>query len=109
MAQTTYLSYLPTPSGKRLVVQQGRHAFTTSASEVTLTINMRRVLAAQLSVEQPVSGKSKTAMLGGYLPFVSMTMMSATKAGTPTNYRFIASRKTGSITGLKFSYLLVGW
>lgn len=104
MAQSTYTGYVTTPSGKRVVVQSGTHAFTTSATTVTLSTQMRRIVNAQLSPEQIVT-LNKTAMMS-YLPYMSATQISATVGNA---YRAIVSRITGSISALKFSYIFVGW
>jgi hypothetical protein len=108
MAQTTYLGFVTAPSGKRLVMQSGTHAFTTSATECTMPIHMRRVAAAHVTPGQ-VASLSKTAMVGGLLPYVSSTEQSATLAGTTAAYRIVVRRKTGSISACKFAYHIIGW
>lgn len=107
MAQTTTYSLIPAAtSGYRLVVQQGTHAFTTTATTVTLTTNLHRVVAAVCTPEQ-VASQKHTSLVGAYVPYVSTTMF--TIAGLPNKGRVVISRKRGNISGLKFSYTLVGW
>jgi hypothetical protein len=107
MAQSTYLGFVATPSGKRLVMQSGTHAFTTSATECTLSIHMRRVVAAHVTTGQAQS-LNKTHKIA-YFPYVTATDMTSTYAGTITPYRLAIRRPTGSLTAMKFAYHLVGW
>lgn len=107
MAQSTYLGYVAAPSGKRLVVQAGTHAFATAATSVTLTVNLRRLISSQFSPQQVVSS-NKTAMMGVF-PYVTSTDMSAPMAGTNVNYRLVVKRNSGGISGFKFAYLLTGY
>lgn len=107
MAQTTYLGFVTTPSGKRLVMQSGIHAFTTSATECTLSINMRRVVAAHVT-QGSAQTLNKTHKIA-YFPYYTATDLTSTFAGTITPYRITVRRPTGSISALKFAYHLVGW
>lgn len=104
MAQTSLVGYAVGPSGHRLVVQGGTHAFTTSARKATLTLHMRRLLGAIVSPNQAVS-LTKTAKIASYIPYVSVTQFTS---NIDNKTRAYASRVTGSISGLKFSYTLIG-
>lgn len=103
MAQTSVVGIAVAPSGHRLVVQAGTHAFTTSATVCTLSLKMRRVLGAMVNPNQALS-LTKTAKQAAYIPYVSVTQFTTATLKT----RAIVSRVTGSITGLKFSYTLIG-
>lgn len=102
MAQTSVVGYTVSPSGHRMVVQAGTHAFTTSATLATLTVHMRKVVAALVHPNQAV-GSTFTSKVGAYIPFVSTTQYTAWNRGS-----IKVSRTTGNITGLKFSYTLIG-
>lgn len=103
MAQTSYIGLMTAPSGHRLVMQSGTHAFTTSANEATLTLKMRRVLAAHVSPNQVVAG-TKTSIVAAYLPYVSSSQFTAI-----ASRKLVVDRKTGNISGLKFSYSVIGY
>lgn len=103
MAQTSIVGYTVAPSGHRLVVQAGTHAFTTSANVATLKLHMRRVVCALANPNQAISGVSKTKKVNAYIPYYSSTQFTQNLKG-----KAYVSRVTGSISGLKFSYTLIG-
>lgn len=104
MVQTSYLGIMVAPSGHRLVMQTGRHAFTTSAEKVTLTLRFNRVVGGHVSPTQATSG-TKTKYIAAYLPYISTTQFTQMLNGK----KLIVSRKTGSISALGFSYTLIGY
>jgi hypothetical protein len=106
MAQTYHRGVLVAPSGHRLVVASGTHAFSTAATSVTLTVKMRKLVAAHASPNQVLSS-TKTGMVGSWIPYISSTNLSAT--GISPYGKVIVKRKTGSISALKFSYTFVGY
>jgi len=106
MAQTTYLGIMLAPSGHRLVTQHGIHAFAAAGTTITLTIRMKRLVAAQFSPNQ-VTSSTKTAMIGAYLPYVSAAQVSGGVYNT--SRKLVVQRQGGGIAGLKFSYSLVGY
>jgi hypothetical protein len=110
MTQSTYLGYMATPSGKRLVVQAGTHAFTnTAAVSVTLVVSMRRVVSSQFTPQKPQRkvGATVTSALGAY-PYILKASLSANTGGMPQAYRILVQRKVaGNIT--KFGYMLTGY
>jgi hypothetical protein len=80
MAQTTYLGFVTTPSGKRLVMQAGTHALTTSATECTLSIQMRRVVAAHATTGQAQT-LNKTHKIA-YFPYYTATDLTSLQLAT---------------------------
>lgn len=101
---TTYLGIMAAPSGHRLVVQTGTEAFTTSANNKTLTIRFKRPVSAMAVPNQAVAGVQKTKVLAAFLPFISATQFTQVPS-----YRLVVSRKTGSISALRFSYTVIGY
>jgi hypothetical protein len=100
---TEYLGIMVAPSGHRLVMQSGNTSFTTSANTKTLSLGFKRPVAAVISPNQAVGG-TKTHIVAAYLPYVSASQFTHI-AGR----KLVVSRKTGSISALKFSYNLIGY
>lgn len=107
MAQTSYKGYMVAPGGgKRLIMQAGTHAFTSNSVDVTLTVDMRRVVSCQVKPNQAPPNGDKSAALGGIMPYVSSTQYTTVLK----NKRVIVSRLTaGGSLGAKFSYTMIGY
>jgi hypothetical protein len=105
MAQTTVIGYYVAPSGHRFVTQDGTHGFGNT-TKVTLSVNLRRLVAAFATPEQAPSSKH-TSMVGSFLPYISASHLAI--GGIPTPYRVIVSRLHKNMAALKFSYSLIGW
>ena len=106
MAQTYHRGLMLTPTGHRLVTASGTHAFSTAATSVTLTVRMRRFVAAHISPIQVESG-AKTGLVGAWLPYVSATNLTA-KGIVPFG-KPVVKRQGGGIANLKFCYTFIGY
>lgn len=104
-AQTKVCGLFVAPSGHRFVMQSGTDHFHT-ATTITLTVQMRRLVCAILTPEQARAAANTTSQIGAYLPYVSASHLAI--GGLPTPYRVIVSRLRAP-AGLKFSYSFVGW
>jgi hypothetical protein len=105
MAQIERYGIIVNPTGHRLILEAGTHAFTSNAVDVTLTVKMRKLVAGHCRPGQAPANGSKSAGLGGVYPYVSTTMFTGITAG-----RVVVSRLTaGGSLGAKFSYTLIGY
>jgi len=102
---SSYCGLFVAPSGHRFVMQSGTNHFHT-ATTVTLSVHMKRLVCAILTPEQARVAANTTSQIGAYLPYVSASQLTIT--GLPSPYRVIVSRLRGP-QGLKFSYSFVGW
>ena len=106
MTQTSYVAIMEAPSGHRLVLQAGTHKYTEKTEKVPLTSKFVSLVSGIASPGQQIAGVASPArrsMLMAYLPYFSSTMYTMQVARSIT-----LSRKTGSMSGLFFSYLMVG-
>jgi hypothetical protein len=94
------------PTGHRLVMQSGLHAFGNT-EKVTLTVQMRRLVAALPEVMEAPAGAKLTNLVGNYLPWVSASHLAVT--GLPTPYKVIVSRLYHTVGTPLFAYTLLGW
>jgi len=107
MAQTTQYGIIVNPTGHRMLLQAGNHAFTLRIRSVTLTTKLRRLVAAHCRPIQAPATKSKTASVGGVYPWVSVTQFTVNGL---TKGSIIVSRKTAGLSvGAQFSYMLIGY
>lgn len=106
MAQTSYLGLMVAPSGHRLVVQAGTHAFTTTGKAITLqTRGLRKIVSAVVHPNQATAGV-KTNQIACYIPYVASGDIGVENP----DQKLIVSRLTGGvISGLTFSYNFVGY
>jgi hypothetical protein len=110
MVQVLRYGIIQNPSGNRMILAAGNHAFTTNGKEVTLTISLHRLIAAHCRPNQPPTktgaAGSRTGSICGVYPYVSSSMLFT----AITKGRVIVSRKTsGGSLGAKFSYAFVGY
>jgi hypothetical protein len=105
MAQTKYLGYLVNESGHRLVIQSGTYKYPKQTKTLTMTVRFRRLYAAVFTPIQRHTGATGSAIIGGYIPYVSTTIYTAKGI---TGYKLNVLRRTGKPSGLTFSYALIG-
>jgi hypothetical protein len=84
-------------------MQAGNAAFTTSANNKTLALGFKRPVAGIVHPNQTPSG-TKTHIVAAYLPYVSASQFTQV-----ASRNLIVSRKTGSISALRFSYNIIGY
>jgi ABC-type transport system involved in Fe-S cluster assembly fused permease/ATPase subunit len=102
MVQTSYYMVQETTSGARMILQAGRHAFTTTGKSATLTIGVTRIVAGHAVI-------GTNALANKWSSILSLPMLPGTMLTQHLNKIVFIARKTGTISGMGFDYELFGW